>query len=114
MIRFIRCLPLIMVLPSCSDGCRNTPIQEVFSPDKTMRVCVFSRDCNATVPHTVHVHLGAPKEDIPDLGNIFRGTHSATASVHWEGNHKLVIRTSAKPFLLMKEYSGVAFELRQP
>lgn len=102
---------LAFVLQGCSDGCKNTVVQAVVSPDGALAATAFTRDCGATTAQTVQVYLGAKSDAVPDAGNVFRGTHSGKVTVQWHGDKKLLITTDAETFLLMKEYAGVSIEL---
>ncbi len=104
---------LCFLTQGCSDGCKNTVIQTAVSPDGTLAATVFTRDCGATTSQTVQVYLGGKVEAVPDVGNVFRGTHSGKATVQWQGDKKLASITDAETFLLMKEYEGVSIELLQ-
>lgn len=101
------------LLQGCSDKIDTEITQQVASPDGALVATVFIKKGDATLPLMVDVYLGGKGDDIPAFGNVFRGNHSEKAQVVWLDNKKLVIISDAEPFLLMKEYSGVSFELRQ-
>jgi hypothetical protein len=104
---------LMTALSGCLFTCENEMIQNAPSPDGTLRAVAFCRSCGATTSDSVHVYLGAPADEVPDVGNVFRGTHSKDVKLRWDGNGKLIIESGATVFLLMKEYAGVTFEFRE-
>lgn len=103
----------ILDFQSCSRDSNHNIIQKVDSPDGNLIATVFTTKGDATVPLGVDVCLSGKDDVIPARGNVFRGSHSEHAQVFWIDNKNLVISTDAEVFLLMKEYSGVTFELRR-
>jgi hypothetical protein len=106
-------LASLFFLQGCSEKIDIEITQQVASPDGNLVATVFVKKGDATLPQMVDVYLGAKGDEIPAFGNVFRGDHSEKAQVVWLDNKKLVIISDAEPFLLMKEYAGVNFELRR-
>ena len=102
-----------LLLQGCSEKIDTVITQQAASPDGTLVATVFIKEGDATMPLMVDVYLGGKGDDIPAFGNVFRGNHSEKAQVVWQDNKHLVITSEAEPFLLMKVYAGVNFELRQ-
>ncbi len=90
----------------------NSDFVAVPSPDGTYTATAFVRNCGATVPLSVHVYLGVEDSEVQEVGNVFRGTHTDQIKVQWTAPRTLEITTDAKVFLLMKEYAGISFVLK--
>ena len=104
-----------------SDMCRNTLLTEYRSPERTMKLVVFERDCGATTDFSTQASLlAATKELPPELGNLFiadknHGAAPAGAGggpvlgVRWEGPRALVLEhhAQARIFKAEKNLSGV-------
>ncbi|MBK1815605.1 hypothetical protein JIN84_08260 [Luteolibacter yonseiensis] len=102
----------MLFLQGCSEKLETKIIQQAESPDGSLVATVFIKEGDATLPLMVDVYLGAKGDEIPAFGNVFRGNHSEKARVAWVDNKKLEIISDSEPFLLMKEYAGVNFELK--
>jgi hypothetical protein len=95
--------PYLLVTLAFPDMCGNEPVAEYPSPDRTMKVLVFQRDCGATTGFSTQASLVSAAGKMPtDGGNLFiagtdHGVSPAgswggpTVAVRWEGSHNIVV-----------------------
>jgi hypothetical protein len=84
---FVGALLVPKLLQSASP-CTNTIIDQQLSPDKSLKVVVFARDCGATTGFSTHVTLLPVSEDLRNNGgNLFVAdtNHGRIESAHWGG-----------------------------
>ena len=83
---------LIVAIVTCASGCGlcgNAEVKEYLSPDRTMKVVVFTRDCGATTDFSTQVSVVHASESVPNGGgNAFvvdsdHGHASRAVDVHW-------------------------------
>ena len=113
--------PAVVIDLASSDLCGNEQLAEYRSPDGTMKVVVFERDCGATTDFSTQASLLLATRDLPaESGNLFIAdtNHGAapagsgggpTLGVRWEGPHGLVLEYNgqARIFKAEKNLSSV-------
>ncbi len=56
---------------SLAGDCGNDPISEIQSPDKSLKVVIFQRDCGATTGFSTQVSILSAKRTLPnESGNV--------------------------------------------
>ncbi len=107
-----------------SGGCKNEIVSEIPSPDKTLKVVIFQRDCGATTGFSTQISMLPISGSLPDAdGNIFVAdtnhgrARSAVwggpeAKVKWETSRKLIIehQIMARVSKAEKQIDGVVVE----
>lgn len=106
------------------DGlCENEILAETSSPDASLKLVVFGRDCGATTGFTTQATLLAGDATLPNSsGNVFvaDGNGGAPAGLgggpelraHWEGRTSLVLEHHAAARVFKKEQSVNGVEIR--
>lgn len=88
-----------------SDLCANDQTQVVYSPNKNLKVIVFTRDCGATTGFSTHVSLLKSSQNLENEGgNLFAADFDRTqqksaapspqVSLRWLSNTQLEIQHS--------------------
>lgn len=52
-------------------GCEDTTCETLFSPDRSHKVILYTRNCGATTGFSTHIALAGSDEDIDDGTTIF-------------------------------------------
>jgi len=58
-------------LVGCSDGCSNTTVSELESPDGLHRAILFQRGCGATTGFSTQISIVAADDRLSGGGNVF-------------------------------------------
>lgn len=110
-----------VALGGCSgNGCENTNLSEVRSPNGRLSAITFSRSCGATTGASTHVSVLRSGLRPPAAGNIFvaDANHGAAGEslgggpwvqVAWTDDEKLIVRydAQARVFTEQPDIAGV-------
>lgn len=69
------------------DGCGNTIVQRLPSPDGIREAVLFERNCGATTSYTTQISITGREEKIRGWGNVFiaDANHGAAPTGSWGG-----------------------------
>lgn len=112
------CLPMLALLAcaGCSDACQNTVASSHLSPNGSLAVVLFHRDCGATTGFSTQISILRPDDKPTGSGNAFiadddRGAgrvgsrEGSWAEARWLTPDHLLIRYAAKSRLFKRSDS---------
>lgn len=103
-----------VVIGGCSDGCDNTILSEVGSPNGRLSAVLFERSCGATTGHATQVSVLRSGVRPAAAGNTFvaDANHGAAeesvgggpwVEVAWSYDHNLIVRYDARARVFTKK-----------
>lgn len=95
----ISAVVVTVMLSGCGDSlCANEVISEIASPNGSMKIVVFERNCGATTGFSTQGSLLRVRELLPDQGgNVFVSDgYEKNIQVEWDGNDRVTIRHPAE------------------
>ncbi|MGK0187738.1 MAG: hypothetical protein ACI9R3_003528 [Verrucomicrobiales bacterium] len=92
--RIIPALAFVIFGGCSGNDCDNEVSQELRSPDGSVKVALFSRNCGATAGFNTQATLLKSEEDLSDEpGNVFI-IDQGEAQIAWEDSTTLLVRIS--------------------
>jgi hypothetical protein len=80
-----------LVCSSCLPKCGNDTINQFESPDKKLKIVLFSRNCGATTGFNLQAYLLNSGEKLPNKGGNIFITDSGLVNVAWVSNNEVLV-----------------------